>query len=145
MRRSPEFPCPANATMPRASRMAGGREGHPAPMAGPRRYAVAASGQWRDEEDGRRLSAGEVHAWEQGTNQTVCGLSLHRSRLTRFAGVPWPDVRPEPGGAVRPRQDGLRDGRAHTTPHLTPFGENPLRCRPSPRVAPRRRPRAVLG
>ncbi|MFE1260704.1 hypothetical protein ACFW5X_09275 [Streptomyces albogriseolus] len=31
------------------------------------RYAVAASGQWTDEEDGRRrMPAGEVHAWEPG-------------------------------------------------------------------------------
>lgn len=79
---------------------AGDRAGNPGPMAGTRRYAVAASGQWWDEEDGRRLPAGEVHAWERGTNQTVCGLSLHRSRLTRFAGVSWPDVQPESGGAA---------------------------------------------
>ncbi|MFC3350351.1 hypothetical protein ACFOOM_23600 [Streptomyces echinoruber] len=65
-----------------------------------RRHAVAASGEWWDEEDGRRLPAGEVHAWEPGTNQTVCGLSLHRSRLTRLAGVEWRDVLPESGGAA---------------------------------------------
>lgn len=49
--------------------------------------AVAASSQWRDE--GVRQPAGEVHAWEPGTNQTVCGLSLHRSRLLRFPHVRW--------------------------------------------------------
>ncbi|MEU2786585.1 hypothetical protein [Streptomyces sp. NPDC007110] len=64
-------------------------------------YAVAASGQWTDEEEGRRrLPAGEVHAWEPGLNQTVCGLSLSRSRLSRFAHVPWPDIFPESGGAA---------------------------------------------
>jgi hypothetical protein len=33
-------------------------------------------------------------------NQTVCGLSLHRSRLSRFASVPWADILPESGGAA---------------------------------------------
>nr|WP_189414071.1 MULTISPECIES: hypothetical protein [Streptomyces] len=65
-----------------------------------RRYEVAASGRWWDEEDNRWLPAGEVHAWEQGTNQTVCGLSLHRSRLSRFAAVPWAEALPESGGAA---------------------------------------------
>ena len=63
-------------------------------------YAVAASGAWFDEEDNRRLPAGEVHARERGTNQTLCGLSLHRSRLLRFPHVAWPDVRPDGGGAA---------------------------------------------
>ncbi|KEG44264.1 MULTISPECIES: hypothetical protein [Streptomyces althioticus group] len=66
-----------------------------------KRYAVAASGQWTDEEDGRRrLPAGEVHAWEPGRNETVCGLSLSRSRLARFSHVNWPDTFPESGGAA---------------------------------------------
>lgn len=70
-------------------------------MARRTRYAVAASGQWIDEEDGRRrLPAGEAHAWEPGRNETVCGLSLSRSQLTRFAGVPWTDALPESGGAA---------------------------------------------
>ncbi|POX38179.1 hypothetical protein C3486_24480 [Streptomyces sp. Ru73] len=70
-------------------------------MARAKRYAVAASGQWTDEEDGRRrLPAGEVHAWEQGLNQTVCGLSLSRSQLGRFPHVGWPDILPESGGAA---------------------------------------------
>ncbi|WP_369201046.1 hypothetical protein [Streptomyces sp. PU-14G] len=69
-------------------------------MAATKRYAVAASGQWVDDEDGRRLPGGEVHAWEQGLNQTVCGLSLSRSRLTRFAHVAWPDILPDSGGAA---------------------------------------------
>ncbi|MFJ2260331.1 hypothetical protein ACIOKD_18635 [Streptomyces sp. NPDC087844] len=47
-----------------------------------------------------RLPAGEVHAWEQGRNETVCGLSLSRSRLTRFPHVPWKDAIPESGGAA---------------------------------------------
>ncbi|GAA0476908.1 hypothetical protein GCM10009544_43630 [Streptomyces stramineus] len=61
---------------------------------------MAASGQWQDEEDGRRLPAGEVHAWVPGTNQSVCGLSLHKSRLLRFPHIVWPDVLPESGGAA---------------------------------------------
>lgn len=65
-------------------------------------YAVAATGQWTEEEDGgrRRLPAGEVHAWEPGRNGTVCGLSLSRSRLTRFPHVSWADALPESGGAA---------------------------------------------
>jgi hypothetical protein len=69
-------------------------------MARPKQYAVAASGQWFDEEDNRRLPAGEVHAWEQGMNQTVCGLSLSRSELRRFAHIAWADTFPESGGAA---------------------------------------------
>jgi hypothetical protein len=69
-------------------------------MPRPRRYAVAASGQWVDDEDNRRLPAGEVHAWEQGLNQTVCGLSLSRSQLSRFPHVTWIDTFPESGGAA---------------------------------------------
>ncbi len=61
---------------------------------------MAASTRWWDEEDGRWLPAGEAHAWEPGMNQTVCGLALHRSRLTRFGGVEWGDVLPESGGAA---------------------------------------------
>ncbi|MGW7267010.1 hypothetical protein [Streptomyces sp. NPDC054842] len=68
-------------------------------MATTKRYAVAASGRWVDEE-GRRLPAGEVHAWEQGLNQTVCGLSLSRSQLGRFAHIAWTDTFPESGGAA---------------------------------------------
>ncbi|MER7722750.1 hypothetical protein [Streptomyces sp. NPDC096323] len=70
-------------------------------MARRTRYAVAASGQWTDEEEGRRrLPAGEAHAWEPGRNETVCGLSLSRSQLTCFAGVSWTDALPESGGAA---------------------------------------------
>ncbi|MEU9591519.1 hypothetical protein AB0D84_17595 [Streptomyces sp. NPDC048193] len=69
-------------------------------MARRRRYEVAASGRWWDAEDNRWLPAGEVHAWEQGMNQTVCGLSLHRSQLSRFPAVGWADVLPESGGAA---------------------------------------------
>jgi len=58
--------------------------------------AVAATGTWRDP-DGIRMPAGEVHAWQQRTNQTLCGLSLHRSQLTRFPHVDWPDVQPATG------------------------------------------------
>ncbi|GAB2674962.1 hypothetical protein GCM10009743_58470 [Kribbella swartbergensis] len=60
---------------------------------------MAATGEWRDEH-GVRLPAGEVHAWEQGLNQTVCGLPLSRARLYRFAGVEWADTFVETGGAA---------------------------------------------
>ncbi|TLS42327.1 hypothetical protein FE633_31330 [Streptomyces montanus] len=69
-------------------------------MALTRKYAVAASGRWWDEDDGRWLPAGEVHGWERGKNQTVCGLSLSRSQLARFPGVDWTDIFPESGGAA---------------------------------------------
>jgi hypothetical protein len=52
------------------------------------RFAVAASGEWIDD-DGVRQPAGEVHGWVPGTNQTVCGLALSRSRLRRFSHVNW--------------------------------------------------------
>ncbi|WP_235564582.1 hypothetical protein [Modestobacter sp. Leaf380] len=58
---------------------------------------VAATGQWRDPDDGVRYPAGEVHAWERGRNETRCGLSLSRSRLTRFPHVSWSDVQPSSG------------------------------------------------
>ena len=62
-----------------------------------RNAAVAAADQWTDPDDGIRYPAGEVHAWEQGRNETVCGLSLSRSRLARFPHVSWADVQPESG------------------------------------------------
>ncbi|GGQ30018.1 hypothetical protein [Streptosporangium pseudovulgare] len=61
--------------------------------------SVAASDEWVDE-NGVRMPAGDAHAWWQGTNQTLCGLALSRSRLRRFAHVPWPDAFPETGGAA---------------------------------------------
>ncbi len=64
------------------------------------RAAVAASSEWLDPDDGVRLPAGDVHAWLPGTNQTLCGLALSRSRLTRFAHVPFAQVLPESGGAA---------------------------------------------
>ncbi|HEX2314495.1 MAG TPA: hypothetical protein VHJ17_12200 [Thermomonospora sp.] len=64
-----------------------------------RSAAVAASGTWVDPE-GVRLPAGEVHAWHPGTNQTLCGLALSRTRLNRFPHVAWPDVLPASGGAA---------------------------------------------
>jgi hypothetical protein len=59
-------------------------------------FAVAASGEWVDP-DGVRRPAGEVHGWVRGTNQTVCGLALSRSRLARYPHVQWADVQPESG------------------------------------------------
>ena len=64
---------------------------------GTRNAAVAAARQWVDPDDGIRYPAGEVHGWEPGRNETVCGLSLSRSRLTRFPHVSWVDVQPASG------------------------------------------------
>jgi hypothetical protein len=86
--------------------------------------AVAATGSWTDPDDGVRVPAGEVHAWQPGRNETACGLSLHRSRLDRFPHVRWADVQPESGRyadavqEVCPRcraaQGGRRDERGWT-------------------------------
>jgi hypothetical protein len=62
--------------------------------------AVAASGEWWDPDDHVRAPAGDVHAWIPGTNQTLCGLALSRSRLLRFPHVPFAQVLPESGGAA---------------------------------------------
>lgn len=50
--------------------------------------SVAASSGWIDDQ-GVRQPAGEVHAWLPGTNQTLCGLAMSRSRLRGFAHVPF--------------------------------------------------------
>jgi hypothetical protein len=60
------------------------------------RAAVAATGSWTDP-DGFRTPAGAVHAWLPGTNQTLCGLSIKKSELTRFSHVDWLDVQPATG------------------------------------------------
>jgi hypothetical protein len=52
------------------------------------------------DEDLVRLPAGEVHGWWRGQNETVCGLSLSRSRLRTFPGLVWADVQPESGGSA---------------------------------------------
>ena len=62
----------------------------------PRDAAVAASSEWKDPA-GFRSPAGSVHAWLQGTNQTLCGLQLSRSRFLRFPHVQWVDVQPATG------------------------------------------------
>ena len=59
--------------------------------------AVAATDRWTDPDDGIGYPAGEVHAWQQGRNETVCGLALSRSHLARFPHVRWADVQPESG------------------------------------------------
>lgn len=65
-----------------------------------KQYGVAASGQWTDEEDGRRrLPAAEV-PWEPGLNQTVRGLSLSLSRMSRFLYLSWPETFPGPCGTA---------------------------------------------
>src|SRR3954462_11249595 len=91
-----------------------------------RNAAVAATDQWRDPDDGIRYPAGEVHAWERGRNETVCGLSLSRSRLTRFPHVGWADGPPQAGRAAgggeaggrrwRPGGSGRPPGRARLDP-----------------------------
>lgn len=60
------------------------------------RAAVAATDEWTDP-DGVRMPAGAVHAWRQGTNQTLCGLQLSRSALRRFPHVDWADAQPATG------------------------------------------------
>jgi hypothetical protein len=57
-------------------------------MARVTKASVAASSQGLGP-DGIRRPAGEVHAWQPGTNQTVCGLALSRTRLLRFPHVPF--------------------------------------------------------
>jgi hypothetical protein len=58
--------------------------------------AVAATGSWTDP-DGFRSPAGEVHAWRPGSNSSLCGLQLSRSRLERFPHIQWLDVQPATG------------------------------------------------
>ncbi|GHF19689.1 hypothetical protein GCM10017786_62070 [Amycolatopsis deserti] len=53
--------------------------------------ATAASSTWTDD-DNVRQPAGDAHAWLPGTNQTLCGLPLHRARLGRFPHVLWIDT-----------------------------------------------------
>jgi len=60
------------------------------------RAAVAATGEWTDP-DGFRMPSGVVHAWRQGTNQTLCSLPLSRTGLHRFPHVEWVDVQPATG------------------------------------------------
>jgi hypothetical protein len=54
--------------------------------------AVAASDRWVDD-DGVRAPGGSVHAWRPGTNQTLCGIPLHKAGLQRFPHVLWVDAR----------------------------------------------------
>jgi hypothetical protein len=94
-----------------AGRLSGEDAGTAAAMA-LRNAAVAAAGQWVDPDDGIRYPAGEVHGWERGRNETVCGLSLSRSRLARFPHVSWADVQPESGRHAEEVQDVCRRCRA---------------------------------
>jgi hypothetical protein len=77
-----------------------------------RNAAVAAAGRWTDPDDGVRYPTGDVHAWERGRNETVCGLSLCKSRLDRFPHVTWADVQPESGGHAEEVQSVCRRCRA---------------------------------
>jgi hypothetical protein len=81
---------------------------------GVRNAAVAAGSQWVDPDDGIRYPAGEVHAWERGRNETLCGLSLSKSRLTRFPHVSWADVQPDSGRHAEEVLDVCRRCRAAT-------------------------------
>lgn len=55
-------------------------------MSRARAASVAASSEWIAD-DGIRQPGGEVHAWTPGTNETLCGLALSRTRLRRFPHV----------------------------------------------------------
>jgi hypothetical protein len=79
---------------------------------GARNAAVAATDRWVDPDDGIRYPAGEVHAWERGRNETVCGLSLNKSWLTRFPHVTWEDAQPESGRHAEEVRDVCRRCRA---------------------------------
>ncbi len=69
-------------------------------MARQQSAATAASSTWLDPDDNVRRPAGDVHAWTPGTNQTLCGLALSRTRLHRFAHIPFAEVLPESGGSA---------------------------------------------
>jgi len=77
------------------------------------RTTVAATRSWRDP-DGVRRPAGEVHAWYQGTNQTLCGLALSRSQLIRFPGTDWAEVQPATGAHADEVQEVCRRCTAAT-------------------------------
>jgi hypothetical protein len=79
---------------------------------GARNAAVAATDQWVDPDDGIRYPAGEVHAWQPGRNETVCGLALSKSGLARFPHVGWADVQPESGRHAEGVQSVCRRCRA---------------------------------
>ncbi len=72
-------------------------------------------GEWHLAGPGRgRRPAGIVHAWKQGTNQTLCGQPLSRSGLLRFAGTDWADVQPATGGHADEVQEVCRRCSAAT-------------------------------
>ncbi len=77
---------------------------------------MAATGTWVDP-DAVRMPAGEVHAWERGTNATVCRLQLSRQGLVRFPHVTWADAQPATG----------RHAGRGTTPVQTRPGAQPRR------------------
>lgn len=97
-------------------------------MAGRQAAAVAASSTWIDT-SGIRQPAGEVHAWLPGTNQTLCGLALSRSRLRSFAHVPFSYT----GTDVTLPSDEVR----HVCPRCTAATGGRRDRRPWTRVAPR--------
>ena len=90
---------------------------------GARTAAVAATERWVDPDDGIRYPAGEVHAWVPGHDETVCGLSLSRSRLARFPHVTWTSSRSLAGtrrgtGSLPPLpgRTGCPEGRSRLDP-----------------------------
>ena len=61
-----------------------------------RSAAVAASGEYTGPDE-IRAPRGLVHAWRQGTEQTLCGVLLSNSGLLRFPQCDWADVQPVAG------------------------------------------------
>lgn len=57
---------------------------------------MAASGECTGPDE-VRAPRGLVHAWRQGTEQTLCGVLLSKSGLLRFPHVDWADVQPVAG------------------------------------------------
>src|SRR3954464_5251316 len=89
---------------------------------------VAASSDWLHP-DGVRQPGGEVHAWAPGTNQTVCGLALSRSRLRRFPHVPFDFQKTD----VVTAQDQVRYVCPRCVAATTKRGERPwIRTAPRP-------------
>ena len=103
---------------------------------------MAATGAWTDP-DGIRAPSGEVHAWVPGTNQTLCGLSLHRSQLLRFAHIDWLDVHRPPGATPtrwQPCATGAPQGWGGGA--TIPGGAAPTRA---PEAAPTRHPPKITA
>lgn len=53
--------------------------------------AVAASGEYVDQ-DGVRAPWGDMHGWQRGRNETLCGVSVKRAELRPFPHRLWADA-----------------------------------------------------